>query len=141
MSAAPHDEVHGEEHAVRSEEDHVPALKLVLVGVGALFIFFLGSWATVAYLDARMEAHGPVEIPKEIGLSKIQLVEQQPFAQAVRGERSKVRQLQKLESYGWVDRQAGIVHIPIVEAMRLVVSGVRPGPGADAGAPPSGGQP
>ena len=142
MSDAPrNDELHGHAHGVRSEEDHVPALKIILVGVGALLVFFLGSWVTVAYLGARMEAHGPITIPPEIGLSKIGMVEQQPFAQAVRGERAKVRQLQQLESYGWVDRKEGVVHIPIQEAMRMVVSGVRPGPGVDAGAPPPGGQP
>lgn len=138
--SAPHHDLQGHDHGVRSEEDQVNALKIVLVGVGALFIFFLGSWAAVAYLGARMEAHGPVNVPPEIGLSKIGLVEQQPFAQAVRGERAKARQRERLDSYGWVDRQAGVVHIPIEEAMRLVASGVRPGPASD-GVPPPGGQP
>jgi hypothetical protein len=140
MSDVPSRDLHGHDHGVRSEEDHVNALKIILVGVGALLVFFLGSWATVAYLGARMEAHGPVTVPPEIGLSKIGMVEQQPFAQAVRGERAKVRQRERLESYGWVDREAGVVHIPIAEAMRLVASGARVGP-AGEGAPPAGGQP
>ncbi len=141
MSDVSNDDLHGHDHGVRSEEDHVNALKIILVGVGALLVFFLGSWATVAYLGARMEAHGPITIPPEIGLSKIGLVEQQPFAQAVRGERAKVQQRERLESYGWVDRQAGVVHIPIAEAMRLVASGARVGPAPADGAPPPGGQP
>jgi hypothetical protein len=129
----------GHDHGVRSEEDHVPALRLALVGAAALLVFFVGSWITVGYFGARMQARGPITIPPEIGLSKINLVEQQPFAQAVRGERSKARQLQRLGSYGWVDRKAGVAHIPIEEAMRLVASGVRPGP--ETGAPAPGGQP
>lgn len=141
MTGVSHDDVHGHGHGVRSEEDHVPAIKIILVGVGALFIFFLGSWAAVAYLGARMEAHGPVTIPPEIGLSKIGMVEQQPFAQAVRGERAKVRQLKRLESYGWVDREAGVVHIPIEEAMRRLLSGERPGAAPSAPPPPTGAQP
>jgi hypothetical protein len=28
---------------------------------------------------------------------------------------------QRLHSYGWVDRQAGVVHIPIERAMELIV--------------------
>jgi hypothetical protein len=30
---------------------------------------------------------------------------------------------QRLESYGWVDRKAGIVRIPIEKAMKLIVEG------------------
>jgi hypothetical protein len=33
----------------------------------------------------------------------------------------RVAEQRKLESYGWVDRNAGVVRIPIDEAMRLVV--------------------
>jgi hypothetical protein len=33
----------------------------------------------------------------------------------------KEGQLEKLRSYGWVDQSTGVVHIPIDEAMRLVV--------------------
>jgi hypothetical protein len=29
-------------------------------------------------------------------------------------------QLEKLDTYGWVDQSAGVVHIPIDEAMRIV---------------------
>jgi hypothetical protein len=32
----------------------------------------------------------------------------------------KQRQLQRLSSYGWVDQGAGVVHIPIEDAMRIV---------------------
>jgi hypothetical protein len=40
-----------------------------------------------------------------------------------------------LTTYGWVDRDAGIVRIPMEEAMKLVVSrglGVRQEPGVNA---------
>ncbi len=49
-----------------------------------------------------------------------------------------------LDSYGWVDRNAGIVHIPIERAMDLAAAGQRPtstapanGPGAEMGVPPN----
>ncbi len=127
-------------HGVRSEEDRVPGLRLVLVGLAALLIFFVGSCITVGYLHVRQRAYGPISIPPEIGQNKIGLVEQQIFDLAVRGERAKARDLQRLGSAGWVDRNAGVAHIPIEEAMRLVASGVRPGP-TQGGAPPTGGQP
>ncbi len=127
-------------HGVRSEEDRVPALRLVFVGVAALLIFFLGSLVTVSYLRARQRANGPVVVPPEIGQSKIGLVEQQLFDLAVRGQRSRDKQLERLGTTGWVDRRAGVAHIPIDEAMRLVASGVRAGP-TQGGAPAPGGQP
>ncbi len=35
---------------------------------------------------------------------------------------------QRLEHYGWVDRQAGIARIPIERAMQLVGTGAKPAP-------------
>ncbi len=140
MSAASHTTGPSESHGARSEEDRVPVLRLVMVGLGALLIFFVGSWITVSYLRSRQAAYGAAVIPPEIGQSKIGLVEQQVFEQAVRGERARARQLEQLGSTGWVDRKAGLAHIPLEEAMRLVASGVRAGP-TQGGAPPPGGQP
>jgi hypothetical protein len=34
----------------------------------------------------------------------------------------KLGQLEKLSSYGWVDQGAGVVHIPIEDAMRIVAA-------------------
>lgn len=142
MSAAQHEATGpaGHGHGVRSEEDRVPVLRLLLVGLAALLVFLVGSLITVRYQRARQEANGPVVIPPELGQNKIGLVEQQIFDLAVRGERSRARQLERLGSTGWVDRKAGVAHIPIEEAMRLVAGGVRPGP-TQGGAPPPGGQP
>ena len=47
----------------------------------------------------------------------------------------RVGELQKLESYGWVNKDAGLVHIPIEDAMRLLAERGRPGwPASDRGA-------
>jgi hypothetical protein len=142
MSAAEHEPAGSRPHgpSVRSEEDRIPSLRIVLVGIAALFVFFVGSLITVGYERARREAYGPYVIPPEIGQNKIGLVEQQIFDLAVRGERSRAKQLEELGSTGWVDRGAGVAHIPIEDAMRLVVEGVRSGRVA-GGAPPPGGQP
>lgn len=45
--------------------------------------------------------------------------------------RLRARETARLESYGWVDSQRGVVHIPIDEAMRRVArQGVPDWPGA-----------
>ena len=130
------------DHGVRAEEDRVPVLRLVLIGVAALLVFFVGSFAAVTYLRLRQAERGPIAIPPEIGRSKIGLVEQQQFELSLRADRAKAKQLERLGSVGWVDRQAGVAHIPIDAAMQLVVRGVRPSPVSGApGAQTGGGQP
>jgi hypothetical protein len=121
--------------AVRSEADQVPGVRIVLVGVGALLVFLVGSLLTVGYLRGREAARGPLPVPPAVGDSKVGLVEQQLFSRVERGERARARDLKLLSSYGWVDRKAGVAHIPIDEAMKLVAGGARPS-GSEPGTPP-----
>jgi hypothetical protein len=128
---------------VRSEEDRISTPKIVAVGIASLVIFFLASTATVMYRNARHEARGAIAVPPEVGSSKIGMVEQQLFERARRGALDRERREERLRSYGWVDRQKGVVHVPIDRAMELVAQGVRPAPGAAPEPPPRppGGQP
>jgi hypothetical protein len=130
-SARPEGQAHLDPHAARSEDDRISTGKIVAIGVGSLVVFFLASLVTVTYLRVREGDHGPLPVPPEVGRSKIGLVEQQPFAVAVRGERDRAARLERLRSWGWVDRDAGVAHVPIDRAMELVTKGVRavPGPG------------
>ncbi len=127
--------------AVRSEDDRISTGKIVAVGVGSLVLFFLASLATSVYLRVRQGEHGPVPIPPEVGQSKIGMVEQQQFDLAVRGERDRAVRLERLGTYGWVDRSTGIAHVPIDVAMELVSKGVRPSPAPAAQERVPGGQP
>src|SRR5262245_5091917 len=45
-------------------------------------------------------------------------------------EEQHAREQQVLSSYGWVDRQKGIVHIPIDQAMEIMVRDAQSGSGA-----------
>lgn len=136
-----HDASHGH-HDVRSEEDRVSSGMVIAVGVASLVVFFFASLAAGGYLHLRQEEHPPIAVPPEIGQSKIAMIEQQLFDVAVRGTRDRARRLERLRSYGWVDREAGVVHMPIERAMDLVAKGVRP-PQAPTGgeAAPPGAQP
>jgi hypothetical protein len=129
---APHGE-HGHAHGVRSEEDRVSTGSIIAVGVASLVIFFLASAVAVSYLRVSQGERPPLPIPPEVGRSKIGMVEQQQFDLAFRGERDRAARLERLGSYGWVDRGAGVAHVPIGRAMDLVVKGVRPAPAAGPG--------
>ncbi len=128
---------HEHEHAVRSEEDRIDSARIVAVGVAAVVLFFLGSFAATGYLQLRQSRHQGPPVPAEVGLNKIGLVEQQLFELAARGARDHDAKLRRLGSYGWVDRDAGLVHLPIEEAMGLVVKGIRPMPVEPPPQPPS----
>ena len=134
-----HRDAHG---GVRSEEDRIQTGTIVLVGIASLVVFFLASAAAVSYLNVRQGERPPLPIPPEVARSKVGMVELQQFEVAVRGERDRAVRRQRLESFGWVDRGAGIVHVPIEHAMDLVAKGVRAAPGPSREERPvPGGQP
>ena len=137
----PHGE-HGHAHGeVRSEEDRISTGVIVFVGVASLVVFFLAGLAASTYLGVRQGQHGPMPVPPEVGQSKIGMVEQQLFDKSVRGERHREAKLERLGSFGWVDRNAGVAHIPIDRAMDLFRQGVRAAPGAGQEQRVPGGQP
>jgi hypothetical protein len=73
-----------------------------------------------------------------VGQDKIGLVEQRLFESNLRGSRDRMARQAHLEGYGWVDRQGGVLHIPVAEAMTLVARGVRVPAGQGQPAPPIG---
>jgi hypothetical protein len=120
-----HEPGHGR---VRSEDDRIPSGPIVAVGIGALVIFFIGSFVTLSYLRVKEGDRPPLPVPQELGQSKIGLVEQQLFESASRGRKDLEARRERLGSYGWVDRKAGVVHLPIERAMELSAQGARPRP-------------
>lgn len=126
-------EAHGPGHGpVRSEDDRIPSIPILAVGVGALVVFFLASWVTLSFLRVKEGDRPLLPVPQEIGQSKIGLVEQQLFETATRGRKDQEARRERLGSYGWVDRERGVVRLPIDRAMELTAEGVRPragGPG------------
>jgi len=64
--------------------------------------------------------------PSEIGRAEIGIVEQRLFELQLEAQRKRQEQLKRLNSYGWVDRQKGLIHLPIDRAIELMVSESRP---------------
>lgn len=123
-------EAHGHAHGgVRSEEDRISTGRIVAVGVASLLLFLVSGLAVARYFQVRLAEHPGPPVPAALGRSKIGLVEQQLFDRAARGERDRAGRRERLGSFGWVDRGAGVAHIPIDRAMELVGKGVRARPG------------
>jgi hypothetical protein len=103
-----------------------------------------------AYLDAREKSNQPPQNPlvaarPEMGQpttaetkGEIKKVFPEPrLEDDERGELNGIRleEERTLNSYGWVDEKAGVVHIPIEQAMKLLVSrGLPTRPQKDAAA-------
>lgn len=122
-----HEPSHSTEHLPPPEAQAEEAIswgKVIGVAVGALVIFTISVLLALRMLHAReraLQPFGPDPLPREVGQGEIGIVDQVPFdvyrsLQAYRTER-----LSRLESWGWVDKKQGIVHMPIEEAMDRVV--------------------
>jgi hypothetical protein len=91
---------------------------LIVVAIGIHFIV----WLLFAYFASREAQRVPPVYP--LAVSQGERVPPEPRLQTT--PREDLRELQasegeRLSSYGWVDRNAGVVRIPISEAMRLTV--------------------
>ncbi|MCA1827822.1 MAG: hypothetical protein ABR567_15900 [Myxococcales bacterium] len=94
------------------------------VGIGSVVVFTVAILIVLRMLHAREKALqplGPDPMPLQMGQTEIGIVDQTPFdvTRALQSYRSD--RMQRLETWGWVDRRAGTVHMPIDKAMDLVV--------------------
>ncbi len=124
----------------RSEDDHVDSRAVALVGLGALVTFTVAALIAIGYLRHEAAAHPAPALPPELGQTKIGLVEQSLFhdGNVLRGDKDRAARLARLNGWGWVDRAAGVAHIPIEEAMALVAAGDRAPRASPPSAPPLG---
>jgi hypothetical protein len=118
---------HATEHLPPPEaqaEEGIAWGSLLGVVIGSIVVFSIAILIAARVLHARereLQPNGPDPIPAQLGQSEIGVVDQVPFdvtraLQAYRQDR-----LARLEHWGWVDRKAGVVHMPIADAMELVV--------------------
>jgi hypothetical protein len=99
--------------------------KIVLVGLIALLVFGGATvWSTRIWRETRtrLEPTGPVAPGTEIGKAEIGIVDQPQFENIRTAERTRAEQLEQLESYGWIDRDKGIIHVPIDKAIDQLLS-------------------
>jgi len=101
-------------------------LALVLVGVSSLEAWLTGMPIKVARPDDLIAGRqgGPTPAPPRL--------EAEPGAEAAA---YRAREDKRLQSYHWVDRQAGTVAIPIDRAMDLLASSSPPSPTPDPARP------
>jgi len=123
-----HEPSHSTEHLPPPEaqaDEHVASFKIVAVGVIALVVFGAATVWSARILDrtARtLSPAGPLPVGKEIGKPEIGIVDQTPFETTRGAEKYRGEALQRLNSYGWVDPQKGVIHVPIDKAIDQLLS-------------------
>ncbi len=97
---------------------------LLGVGIGSIVVFAISILIVVKVLHARekeLQPNGPDPMPVQMGQSEIGIVDQAPFGVTRSLQMYRSDRAARLSSWGWVDRKNGIVHMPIEEAMELLV--------------------
>lgn len=110
--------VHHEESDVDIRGILMFAAGLVVTGIAISF----GVWLLFQYFNAREARQGTPEFPLA-ATSEHRLPPEPRLQTDPREDLRELREVesQKLTTYGWVDRSAGIVRIPIDEAIRLTI--------------------
>jgi hypothetical protein len=116
-------QAHGTTAVEVIEEQQKMNWKVIIgVGVGSVVIFAIATvWSThiLNSTKAEMQPAGPPPIPRQVNSYEVGIVNQRVFALDQRAAQKRLQQMERLDSYGWVDRQAGLAHIPIDEAMKM----------------------
>ena len=120
-----HEPSHSTEHLPPPEaqaDERVASGKVLLIGILSLLVFGGATcWSTRIWREtrARLEPTGP---GAEIGKAEIGIVDQPPFETLRAAERTRNSEVERLSSYGWVDRDKGVIHVPIDKAIEQYVA-------------------
>ncbi len=109
------------------EPDRVEGRLIVVVLAGVIVA------STVGVLGARWIERGRGEGTRALSMPvEVNAIETRPFGDAAEGLEEHRAAEAWLSSYGWVDREAGLIHVPIDVAIDLYLARQR----APAGSPP-----
>ncbi|HMK72857.1 MAG TPA: hypothetical protein VK454_05940 [Myxococcaceae bacterium] len=106
------------------EDKNLPYRKIIVVGVGTIVIFALSIvWSTTILRNSEKEMHpaGPPPLPAGVNQYEVGIVNQRMFSLDQRAAQKRLQQMDRLNRYGWIDRQAGVAHIPIDVAMEMML--------------------
>lgn len=126
---------HDHNNGVEFEREDLGARSVFEFLIGVAVMITLASlvvWGMYGYLDKYARRHQPVQNPlvqKAASDTRVAApgdIEKFPQPRLEKNERLEItdfrlQEERSLNSYGWLDEKAGVVHIPIERAMRLIV--------------------
>ncbi len=107
------------------EEEGIGWFRVIGTGIAALLVFSIATFVVYRYLNLRermLQPLGPDPVPGLLGQPEIGIVDQVPFDVTRSYQAYRRDSLERLSSWGWMDRQKGIVHMPVERAMELEVA-------------------
>ena len=105
-------------------EEGVRWFAVIGVGIGSLLVFAIATLVAYRYMNLQEKALqplGPDPVPAILGQPEIGIVDQVPFDVTRSAQVYRMESLERLSSWGWMDRRQGLIHMPIDRAMELVV--------------------
>ena|ERR1700694_3243756 len=104
------------------EPEAVATKRAVRVAILFLLVFTAATLWSIAIMNRGrdLEPQADIPSPREIGKPEIGMVNQRLFELQLDAKQQRDEQLGRLNSYGWVDRDKQIIHIPIERAMELM---------------------
>jgi hypothetical protein len=123
---------HGQVIHEQTDADARPVLRAVAVLVAVTALVAAGLVYLTRGLVAGERAADPPQAPLAQAPGRLPpepRLQTQPFADI---ETLQASEQERLGSYGWVDEQAGVVHIPIERAKELLLNRGLPGSAASA---------
>jgi hypothetical protein len=122
-----HEPSHATEHMPpppAQAEEGIRWFSVIGIGVASILIFAVATFVVYRYLDQReklLQPVGPLPIPAQMGQAEIGIVDQVPFDVTRAAQAYRKDEVDRLSSWGWIDRKQGTVHMPIDRAMELVL--------------------
>jgi len=107
------------------EEDRIATGKIIATAIISLAVFGVGViWSISIQRGENKSIVTQVSPagPAEAGAPEVGIVYQWPFNVSQFGADKKAELQARLHSYGWTDKNAKVVHIPIDEAMKKYVA-------------------
>ena len=125
MAHAPHSPMPPDAPAAHDENSDVNVSAILACGGGlivAAMAIYLMVWLLFRYFDVREAARVAPAYPLAVGEAN----RQPPEPRLQTNPRADLQELRAhedalLNTYGWIDKQGGIVRIPIEEAMRITL--------------------
>lgn len=109
------------------QHDQLPNRRIAVVA-GAWMALVVVSVLGIRWWEQKSLPSARAGTPAQMGESEIAIVNQRPFALENGAPRLRSDQGTRLERYGWIDRGAGVIHMPIEQAMEQVLAQEGRGP-------------
>lgn len=110
--------------SVHQAPDHIARRRVLVIGIGSIVVTaaaLVVAWVLLGHWGEPARRGAPPPAPSTIGL-----LEQSLIVDTDRGARLLEKQRAELETWGWVDADAGVARIPIGTAIDLLVTSPLP---------------